>query len=280
MPGTTRAGKCGLRLTHKEPIPGKAMMRARPVAGLLLIGGLLAGAPASAGDTDSEAAAIERLRSNLADRQPRLQIDAIRATPVPGIYEVASGPNLYYLTPDARYLLRGELIDLKAGRNLTQARQGAKAHEVVSQLDPGRMVTLEPAQRPATRHVTVFTDPSCPYCRRLHEELLAIVEDYPVQVRYAMFPRAGPDSDAAEKLRDVWCADDPVTALTRAKAGQSVPARADDCEAPLEQHWQAAQKIGVSGTPYLVIGDDGPVVPGYRPRKKLLSLLGLEPQGQ
>ena len=223
------------------------------------------------GDPDAK----EHLRTRLKEERPQLDIASIRDTPVSGIYEVISGGGVYYVSADARYLFSGDLINLEEGRNLTDDRRADIAHDVVRDLDRSDMVVFEPANGPAENHLTVFTDHTCPYCQRLHEEVLQMVEEYPVEVRYAMYPRAGIDSGAADTLRDIWCADDPARALTAAKEGRSVPSRGSDCSTPLETHWQAAQAIGVRGTPYLIVGDEGPIVPGYRPRKELLSMMGI-----
>ena len=219
--------------------------------------------------------ARENLRARLQEARPQLEIASIRDTPVSGIYEVISGGGVYYVSADAHYLFSGDLINLEEGRNLTDDRRAELAHAVVSDLDRSDMVVFEPANGPTENHLTVFTDHTCPYCQRLHDEVLEMVENYPVAVRYAMFPRAGMDSAAADTLRNVWCADDPTRALTAAKAGESVPSRSSDCDTPLDAHWQAAQAIGVRGTPYIVVGDDGPILPGYRPRKQLLSMMGI-----
>ena len=226
-----------------------------------------------AGPTVAEAK--QRLRQSLQAQRPGIEISSIRATPVPDIFEVVSGGQIYYITGDAGFLFSGNLVDLRADRNLTEDRRSEMAHEVVQSLDRAEMVVFEPAQKPAKHHITVFTDTTCPYCQRLHRELLSMVENHPVEVRYAMFPRAGPDSAAAETLRNIWCAEDSAQAMTRAKQGESVADREQGCKTPLAEHMQAAGKIGVRGTPYLVLGDDGPVVPGYRPKDKLLSMLGI-----
>lgn len=226
-------------------------------------------------DAGGDADARDRLRSRLKEARPELDIGSIRDTPVSGIYEVISGGGVYYVSADGRYLFSGDLINLDEGRNLTDDRRADIAHDVVSDLDRGDMVVFEPANGPAENHLTVFTDHTCPYCQRLHEEVLEMVQEYPVEVRYAMYPRAGVDSSAADTLRDVWCADDPARAMTAAKEGRSVPSRSSDCSTPLDTHWQAAKDIGVRGTPYIVVGDDGPIVPGYRPQKELLSMMGI-----
>lgn len=226
----------------------------------------------------AEAAVAERIRARIREQQPNAEITSVRNTPVEGIYEVVATGQVFYVTADARYVFSGNLIDLREGRNITRTRQAELAHEVVADLERDRMVVFAPAGGQARKHITVFTDTTCGYCRRLHQEVLSLVEEYPVEVRYAMFPRAGKDSAAADTLRNVWCADDPASALTRAKEGQSIEQRDSGCDTPMDEHLAAANRIGVRGTPYMVLGDDGPVVPGYRPRRELVSMLGLQPR--
>lgn len=224
----------------------------------------------------SRADAVAQLRASLEAKHPDVEIDSIRPTPVDGLFEVVSGSNVYYLTPDARYLVRGQLIDLDNERNLTRRRRSEQVHDLIAGLDESRMVVFEPTNGPAKERITVFTDTTCPYCRELHQELLALVDRHPVKVRYLMYPRAGTGSSAADTLRDIWCAADRATAMTRAKAGKSIPERDGQCTTPIEEHMRVARELGVRGTPFMVLGDDGPIVPGYRTRDEIVSMLGLD----
>lgn len=240
-----------------------------------------AGNGAAAGSTGDASEGVgddmeAQLRAALREERPQLEITSIHATPVDNIYEVVSGGRIFYVTADARYVFSGNLIDLDAQRNLTNDRQADIAHGVIENLDVSDMVVFEPADGPAKEYLTVFTDHTCPYCQRLHEEVLSMVQDYPVEVRYAMYPRAGTDSAAADTMRDIWCAENPTRALTQAKEGRSVPKRDAGCKTPLQRHWDAAQEIGLRGTPYILVGDDGPIISGYRPKAQLLSIMGLD----
>lgn len=248
------------------------------LAALLALAPVVSAAEEDAGERASESPEMEALRERLAERHPGFPVDSIRATPVEGLYEVVSGSDVMYMTPDARYLVRGALIDLVEKRNLTSRRQSGLVHGRVDRLDQDGMVVFEPAQGPAEHTITVFTDTTCPYCRRLHKDLMDMIESHPVRVRYLMFPREGLQSAGADKLRDVWCADDPRAAMTRAKSGESVARRDDGCETPIREHFQAAREIGIDGTPYVLI-EDGAVFSGYRPYHELLALMGIESSG-
>ncbi len=240
----------------------------------LAIAALLALVPVPA--VHAEGAEVEELRARIAEIDPAFEVDAIRATRVDGLFEIVSGARIFYMTGDGRFLLRGQLIDLENDRNLTAERHNELVHEVVDSVGEDSMLVFEPRNGPAEHEITVFTDTSCPYCRQLHRGLLQMIEEYPVKVRYLMFPRAGLQARAADTLRNVWCAPDPQQALTDAKAGQPVPERDADCDTPIAEHFRLGREIGVNGTPFLLI-DDGHIVPGYRDNATLLRMMGLAP---
>ncbi len=112
------------------------------------------------------------------------------------------------------------------------------------------LVIYEPEDGEVAHTITVFTDVRCPYCQELHEDLDAyLAED--VRVRYAAFPL----SDASRRLMDrVWCSDDRQVALDRAFSGAELAA--EPCEAsPVDEHMALGRRIGVRGTPTMVMPD-------------------------
>lgn len=259
-------------------MPLERLVTTLVLAALLALPHVVSAAEDGAGERASESPEMAELRERIAEQHPGFPVDSIRVTPVDGLYEVVSGSDVMYMTPDARYLVRGALIDLVEKRNLTSRRQSDLVHGRVDRLDQDGMVVFEPEQGPAEHTITVFTDTTCPYCRRLHQDLMDMIESYPIRVRYLMFPRQGLQSAGADELRDVWCADDPRAAMTRAKSGESVARRDDGCEPPIREHFEAAREIGIDGTPYVLI-EDGPAFSGYRPYHELLALMGIESPG-
>lgn len=216
-----------------------------------------------------------QLREHLADQYPNFEVDSIEPAPVDGLFEVISGSQIMYLTADGRYAFRGELLDLEAGENVTAEVQAQLSHEQVAELGEDNMIVYEPEDGEPEHTLTVFTDTSCPYCQRLHNDVMDMIDSDDIKIRYLMFPRAGLDSAAAEELANVWCADDPQAAMTAAKNGQEVPSRSDSCNAPVAEQFETGRAIGVSGTPYLLI-EDGPVFSGYRSKEQLRQILAGE----
>ncbi len=214
----------------------------------------------------------DALRAHLAEEYPDFSVDSIEPAPLEGLYEVVSGAEVMYISADGRYVLRGELLDLVAGRNLTSEVQQQLSHQQVEALGEENMVVYEPAGGEVEHQITVFTDTTCGYCQELHQEVLAAIDRHGIELRYLMFPRAGLGSRAAETLRDIWCADDPQAAMTAAKRGESVPARDSSCNPPVAEHFETGQQIGVTGTPYILLNDAGPVFAGYRPVEQLIEM--------
>jgi thiol:disulfide interchange protein DsbC len=193
--------------------------------------------------------------------------ERIAESGVSGLYEISVGTNLAYVSADGRYLLRGELIDIKEGFNLTKERQRGLRRAILEGLDERQMVVFSGDNPQHT--VTVFTDVDCGYCAKLHRELA----DYYAQgirIRYLAYPRAGPESGSARKMVSVWCAANPHEAMTRAKAGREVEQA--DCENPVANQYALGAQFGLRGTPTIVL-ETGDVIGGYAPAKDLLQAI-------
>jgi thiol:disulfide interchange protein DsbC len=198
----------------------------------------------------------------------------VRATPVPGLYEVVFGSRLFYVSEDGRFIIQGQIIDLETQQDLTKPRLGQLRAEVVENIGEANMLIYEPAE--AKYQVTVFTDIDCPYCRKMHAQM----DEYlarGIRFRYLLFPRAGKGSKSYDKAVSVWCAEDRLAAMDQAKAGVDLPKR--DCSHPVDEHLAVGGKIPIRGTPAMVL-DNGDVLPGYLPPDALLAELQKSRQQQ
>lgn len=222
---------------------------------------------AQAQDAAADAGAEEKIRNSLAVLLPGLRPDTIRPTPLDGLYEVAFGMRLVYVTADGRFLLQGKLIDLETRTEITEKRLSELKLAAMSSIKEDQMIVYGPDD---PRHtVTVFTDIDCGFCRKLHAEM----DDYAdagIRIRYLFYPRAGIGSESYEKAVSVWCADNQQSAMDTAKGGGSVPGK--NCANPVAEHHALGQAMRIQGTPALVL-DDGETLPGYVPAKKLRQLL-------
>jgi thiol:disulfide interchange protein DsbC len=206
----------------------------------------------------------------LAKALPELKPDSVQEAPMPGLYEVTVGPNVFYVSRDGKYLLQGKLIDLAARADLTEARVAAARLASIGKIGHDNMIVFAPKEPKYT--VSVFTDIDCGYCRKLHSQ----IEDYRkegIAVHYLFFPRAGEGSESYKKAVSVWCAKDRNTALTRAKKGEAIEDK--QCDSPVDKHMALARALGANGTP-MIVTDGGEILPGYVPPKQLAELLAQE----
>jgi len=121
----------------------------------------------------------------------------------------------------------------------------------------------------------VFTDTSCPYCRKLHQEVPEL-QQAGVTVRYVAFPRSGLQGKAYRTMRAVWCAEDRRAAMDSAKGAGIGKLGSGDCTGvkAVDAGYGLGQKFGIRGTPAIVL-PDGSIQPGYMPASRLLARLGL-----
>lgn len=227
--------------------------------GMLLLA-LLLSPLAQANDTE-----IKELRTALAKRMPMISNSAsIKATPIKGLYEVMSGAQIMYMTKDARYIVDGDLYDMKSRQNLTESARGSIRLKTLKQLGEENMLVYTPEGK--VKHtITVFTDIYCPYCRRLHEEMNEYMSNG-VKVRYIFTPFKGQRS--VDTSVAVWCAKDRNRAMDRAKAGEEIEKKT--CANPISQHQAVSQNLGIRGTPAIML-ENGQLLPGYVPAEKLIQ---------
>ena len=227
--------------------------------------------PASAAD-DAAAASIAKSLG--------ISADNVRPSPVAGLYEIQHQREFAYVTVDGRYLLRGDLVDLKTGEELTENRRRVDRLDVLAKLGSKKLIEFAPPPPMAAKYtVTVFTDIDCGYCRKLHSEI-AQYNAKGIAIRYAFYPRSGPDTESWYSAEAVWCAADQRKALTDAKAGSQIKLKGKACENPVAEEYQLAQDMGIRGTPMMVL-PNGDIYPGYVPAAQLaakLAELGAKPK--
>lgn len=197
----------------------------------------------------------------------QLSPDTIETTPVAGIYEVAIGPHIVYVTADGRYMFQGDLIDVLMRTSLTEPSRRLAVKKAVDAVSEKDMIIFEPKKVKHT--ITVFTDIDCGYCRKLHNEMQDFL-DAGIRVRYMFYPRAGVGSPSYKKAVAVWCADDRLAALTAAKKDQAL--ELETCKNPIDEHMALVDKLGARGTPFIVF-ENGQTQPGYLPAKQMARLL-------
>ena len=237
------------------------MQKARTLATLLALPLGLAAANASAQEITKE---------ELSTRLNGIAVEDITDAPIAGLYQVAVGANVAYVTKDGRYIVRGDIYDAETSANVSEETRARARATMLGSVDPADMIVFKPANGQVKHTVTIFTDIDCGYCRQFHREIDKVTA-LGIEVHYMFFPRTGPDTESWTKADQVWCAANHNSALTRAKLGGEIP-DGDECATPVEAHYELGQRIGVRGTP-AIFSEAGELLGGYLPPATLAKAL-------
>lgn len=194
-----------------------------------------------------------------------MQIDRVEPSEIPGVYLVTIGAEIFYVTGDGKYLLRGDLIDLAKKSNLSEQARTVARVSMLKKIGTNEYIEYAPAR---TEHIVyVFTDITCGYCQKLQHDI-ADINAQGIAVRYLAFPRDGLNTPAAKNMESIWCADDRAQAYSDAMIGLGV--KPLDCKNPVHTQFVLGQAMGVRGTP-AIFTEDGRYLPGYMPPNELLK---------
>jgi thiol:disulfide interchange protein DsbC len=193
--------------------------------------------------------------------------------PFPGIWEVdvARDGKTYpvYLDYSLKYLFNGQFIRMSDMANLTGLRYQDLNRVNVASIpvkDAIRVGSLS-----AKKAVIVLSDPTCPYCVKLHGELRkAVAKDADVAFLVMPYPRNRNDKATYRKCQAVVCSKSEKL-LDDAYAGKEIPDAACKTVA-VDETIRLAERLKIEGTPTMIL-PDGRMISGYMEAEALLALL-------
>jgi thiol:disulfide interchange protein DsbC len=258
----------GTRLTQIEQVvsgeikmkPVTQSARLLAIAGFLLIGTVSA-QPAQP-NTD-----LAQIKANLQEKLS-ITVNDMSEAPIDGYYQVFTDRGLFYVSKDGKQLVHGKVYDIEKGvSDLTEvAYTGMRQKAMIDIKDSGLLF----AAKDEKYQVSVFTDITCGYCRKMHAQIKEY-NDMGITVRYYAYPRGGLNSKSSTDLSAIWCTKEPEAALTAAKVSGKVTGAA--CvTSPVASHYKLGVSFGVNSTPSIVF-EDGTLTPGYVPPANLLATL-------
>lgn len=200
----------------------------------------------------------------------QVKVEGIAKTGFLGLYEVRiateEGTRIVYTDEAANYFFVGNIFDNKTQTDITESR--------LRRLNAIRFAELPLAQAfkivrgKGSRQLAYFSDPRCPYCRRLDQELVKLDD---VTVHVFMIPIIAPDSAAISKA--VWCAPDRGKAWLELMLNEvEPPAPKANCETPLDKNLALSRKYRINGTPTMIFAD-GQRVAGLMSAARLSKML-------
>jgi len=228
------------------------MTRTRLISAIALCLFAIVSALPAVSQTRAPAVALaERLQS----LYPATRFGDINVTPWPGVFEVVMGTNLAYVDASGQYFLFGHLYDMKAQRDLSAERK-----ESIGRIDFARLPLADAMQEVrgnGARKLAVFSDPDCPYCRKLEDEIKGLTD---VTIYTFLYPLASLHPHARAKAIAVWCSENRIVTWRKLMIDGAAP-DPRECEHPVDRNVALGERLGISGTPTLIAAD-GRVLPG------------------
>jgi len=207
------------------------------------------------------------VKKNLETRFPGIQISSVEKSPVDGLYEVVvDGDHIIYADKDAKYVIDGIMVETATRHNLTQEKVDKLTMVGFDSLPLEQAIKI--VKGDGSRRLAVFSDPDCPYCKRLEPELAQLnnvtlyIFEYPLPMH----------TDAARKSRLVWCSADRAKAWDALMLDGKLPEGKGDCPNPVEANLALAEKLHIQGTPHMILSN-GKRIPGLVPVDKLSQML-------
>ncbi|PLX93519.1 MAG: protein-disulfide isomerase [Desulfuromonas sp.] len=201
------------------------------------------------------------------------RVVAVDFSEVPGLWvvETEKGGRKFplYIDFSKQYLVAGNIVRLTDNQNITQNRLVDLNRVDTKAIPTGDALLL--GRKEAKRKVIVFTDPECPYCRKLHDEMKDVVaRDPDTAFLIKMFPlKMHPK--AHDIAKTILCTRS-IEHLNDAFAGKAVPPPLCNTDA-VEKSLADGEAVGVRSTPTIIL-PDGRVIPGFKKADDILRLVG------
>lgn len=230
------------------------------VASILLLLSVLSTSASAAQQEHAEL--IKRFEQKL-----NFKIISVADANVPGLLQINTDTGIFYASENGEYFLSARVY--RVGDEIVDETGAALQKYRLEGIKRFKDSAIEFKSAKEKYVLNVFTDATCGYCRKLHNEM-DILNDLGITVRYLAFPRQGLNSKVYSDAVSIWCSDNPQEAMTQAKAGGNVASTS--CENEVAEQYNFGKAIGVNGTPNIIL-PDGTVIPGYQPAQALLAAL-------
>jgi thiol:disulfide interchange protein DsbC len=210
------------------------------------------------------------LKKSIEAAYPKFSVDSISKTPYAGLYEVYIGGQIIYTDEKFSFLIvEGRVVDPKSKKDLTTERltELNKIDFAGLPLD----LAIKVVKGNGSRKMAVFSDPDCPFCKRLEQNELVDISDATIYTFLLPLDQLHPD--AANKAKLIWCAPDKAKAWQDWVINGVLPKKSASCDAPLEKIANMAKKYAVTSTPTLFFAD-GKRLTGAYPAAEIDKALG------
>jgi thiol:disulfide interchange protein DsbC len=153
------------------------------------------------------------------------------------------------------FLISGEIVDPKNKVNYSKERAFIKVSKFFNSLPIDKAITVKYGK--GTRKMAIFTDPDCPFCKQLDNELHSKITKEDVTIYYFMNPlNIQGHEQAPLKAAKIWCSKDKGKAWVDWMTKGVLPNNDGGCKNPVAETKQFSTDLGFNSTPRIFL-DNG-----------------------
>ncbi|HTF99258.1 MAG TPA: DsbC family protein [Nitrospirota bacterium] len=246
--------------------------RSAAVASLLLIVFFAPAVPAAGkDDKNTKCPKLEKKDADVIIKKiiPDGNAVGVKMSPVEGVWQIdvekGGQRGSILLDCSRKYLV--QIVELEGYLKQIEAQKTPQKVDV-AKISLADSVTV--GSKTAGKKVIVFTDPDCPYCRKLHEIIKQIIAKRTDIAFVEILIPLPMHKDAPRKVQSILCSKS-AEMLDDAFSGKAVPEPPAGCTTEaMERNMAMARSLNFNGTPTMV-RDDGLVLSGYLPEDKLID---------
>lgn len=205
----------------------------------------------------------QKVLATLQKAYPQNRIRFARETPIAGFYEVILGEGVSYIfiRPETlekldlvneknrdhyfrHWIFGGVFYDMKNQIDLTAPMKKLAQMIDLTKLPLENTITREVGKAENTLYV--FTDPLCPFCKKLETELVKLDN---VRIHTFLTPLTSLHPDAKEVSARILCAKDKAQAFEDFMLKGKEISEPAQCQTTLEANERLMTELGIKGTP-------------------------------
>ena len=196
------------------------------------------------------------VRKAFAAKFPKADVHSVTKLPYLGLYEIVVDGEILYADDNFDYLIDGNIISVKSMSNLTEQKKRKLSAIPFSELP--LELAIKKVKGNGERKMAVFSDPDCPFCKRVEGDLAKLDN---VTIYMFLYPIESLHPNAPEIAKRIWCSPDRAKAWDDYLSRGITPSADASCQNPVDKIVDYGRKKGINGTPTLVF-ESGARVPG------------------
>jgi thiol:disulfide interchange protein DsbC len=212
---------------------------------------------------------------------PEAKVVDIKMSPLKGLWEVSldnkGQQGIMYVGFSKKYIVGGPIFEIETASNKSQESLQKINGEVRKYVDVSTVPidnALLMGEKDARYKVIVFTDPDCPYCGKLHDELKKVIADNKDIAFYLKLVALPMHVDARWKSESILCS---KSLQLLEDNFQQKPIPKPTCETKaVEDNINLSKALDITGTPTMIM-PDGMLVIGGRDAKTIAEM-AMNPQ--